>query len=603
VWVGTYRGGLYHFADGKFTALRRADGLASDTVRCLLLDQNNDLWIALESPNAVQRLRGFEFKNYHQPEAKRTVRTMAEDAAGNIWMGTQDGNLLRVAGDAIVDESARALRPIKPIRGLHATPDGTLWIGYAGAGLGILRNGKFARVDAEHGLHDNYISGITSDEKGALWFSSGHGIFNVRQRELEDFVVGKVKEVLSINYGRNESVPNVQGSYGYSPTVARGRDGRVWFATRSGIVAANVDRVQPNRMPPMILVERVIVDGKALEWRASNSELRLPPNHRKIELEFTALSFSAPEGVKFRHQLQQWDADWVEDGSLPRRSITYTRLPAGDYKFNVTACNDAGVWNETGAGLRFTVEPFFWQTVWFRIATLAAFTLSVVGIVRYVSFRRLRGRLQKLEREASLNKERARIAKDIHDDVGASFAQIALVGELAREDIGAPAKAAEHVENISRIARDGINSLDEIVWAMNPKNDTLAHFLDYAGQYAVDYLRPAGVRCRVDFPQQPPDRALGADVRHELFLVIKESLHNIIKHAHAEEVWLRATINSTRMQLSIEDNGQGFASAPDNALADGLRNMSERLKAIGGVCEVTSRPNAGTHVKLMLPWS
>lgn len=603
VWIGTYRGGLYHFSGGNFTALQRAEGMVSDAVRSLLLARNGDLWIATERPNAILRLRGTEFKDFNQPAATRAVRAIAEDAAGVIWLGTTDGNLLRVEGDNLVDETARVLQPTKPIRALHGTPDGSLWLGYAGAGLGLLRDGKFSRFGTEQGLHDDYISEIMSDNNGSLWMASGHGIFRVRQRALYEVAAKQAGRVVAIVFGRNESLPNVQGSYGYGPSAARGRDGNVWFATRSGIIAVNVDRVLPNSIPPVVLIERVLVDGKPLVWKRGMTGLRLPPEHRSIEVEFTALSYAAPESVLFKHQLQNWDADWINDGAMvAQRKIAYTRLPAGDYEFRVTACNNAGVWNMRGANLSFVVEPFFWQTWWFRLTSLVTFTLIVVGGVRYVSFRRLRTRLQKLAREAALTKERLRIARDIHDDVGASFAQIALLGELARADIAEPGKTVEHVGKMTDVAREGINALDEIVWAVNPNNDTLAHFLDYAGQYAVDYLQPAGVRCRVDMPHVVAPRNLPANVRHGLFLIVKESLHNVVKHAQAKEVWLRANITDSGVTMSIEDDGQGFAATPDNARADGLRNMRERMKDMGGVCDITSVPGKGTTVKLVLPW-
>ena len=233
---------------------------------------------------------------------------------------------------------------------------------------------------------------------------------------------------------------------------------------------------------------------------------------------------------------------------------------------------------------------------------LAAFTASLIAIVRYISFRRLHRRLRVLEQQAALQKERARIAKDIHDDLGANLTQIAFLGELAQQDRAEPEKVTERVGQISGTARQAIKSLDEIVWAVNPRNDTLAHLVDYAGQYAVDYLRTAGIRCRLDFPEQSPTRELSTDLRHNLFLVFKEALHNIVKHAHATEVWLRARFSDQSLDMVIEDNGSGFNQPPDNAFADGLRNMRERMSDIGGECHFESRPGGGTRVILHLPW-
>src|SRR5262249_2729342 len=161
-----------------------------------------------------------------------------------------------------------------------------------------------------------------------------------------------------------------------------------------------------------------------------------------------------------------------------QRSAEYSRLPAGDYRFRVEACSSGGVWSQAAATFGPTVTPFFWQRWTFRLAMLAAFTLLVVAIVRYVSFRRLRLHLRHLEQQAALHKERARIAKDIHDDLGANLTQISLLGELAQQDRGQPEKAAERVNTISSTARQAIKSLDEIVWAVNPRNDTLGHLID-----------------------------------------------------------------------------------------------------------------------------
>jgi signal transduction histidine kinase len=233
---------------------------------------------------------------------------------------------------------------------------------------------------------------------------------------------------------------------------------------------------------------------------------------------------------------------------------------------------------------------------------LAAFTFGVIAIVRYVSFRRLQKQLRVLEAQAALQKERARIAKDIHDDLGANLTQIAFLGELAHQDRGEPEQVAARIGKISTTARLAIKSLDEIVWAVNPRNDTLAHLIDYAGQFAVDYLRLAGIRCRLDFPEQIPLHELSTDLRHNLFLVIKEALHNVVKHAGATELWLRASVTDRALDICLEDNGRGFENAPDDALADGLRNMRQRMADIGGEIQLESRPGNGAKVSLHLPW-
>jgi signal transduction histidine kinase len=310
-------------------------------------------------------------------------------------------------------------------------------------------------------------------------------------------------------------------------------------------------------------------EGIVADLSSRSLKLHLPPDHRRVEFEFAAIGFRDPENIQFRYRLKGVDDDWMEAGT--HRSASYPRLPGGQYVFQVTACNNDGDWNP-------------------RLAQVN------------VSFRRLHHRLGVLEQQAALQKERARIAKDIHDDLGASLTQIAFLGELARQDSGKPDKAAERVSHISATARQAIKSLDEIVWAVNPRNDTLAHLMDYAGQFAVDYLRMMDIRCRLDFPAQGPPRELSTDLRHNLFLAVKEALHNIVKHAHATEVWLRISYSGQALDIVVEDNGRGFEQEPDTALADGLRNMRQRMTDIGGEFRLESHAGHGTKIIFHLPW-
>ena len=262
------------------------------------------------------------------------------------------------------------------------------------------------------------------------------------------------------------------------------------------------------------------------------------------------------------------------------------------------------------ASVGFVVTPFYWQTWWFRSAALLAFTLSVIAIVRYVSFRRLRRQLIALEQQAALQRERTRIAKDIHDDLGANLTQIAFLGELAHQDRDEPNKAAERVEKISSTARQAIKSLDEIVWAVNPEHDTLDSLGNYLGKYSLDYLGSLGIRCRLDLPVQLPQWLITAEMRHHLFLALKEALNNVVKHASATEVSVSLTTNQNSFTLVARDNGRGFVpeGISENgsrepgrtASRNGLKNMRQRLEKIGGHCEIQSKPGAGTEVKFVV---
>jgi len=600
VWVGTYSRGLYRWQNGQFSVLRRSDGLASSSVRSLLADRRGDLWIAFSSGDTLQRMRAGQFQSYQLPKGSRAVRTITEDADGNIWMANLDAQLLRVIGDSIRDETPQSSGGNRPIRCLTGTTDGSLWIGYSAAGVGRLKEGRFALLGKAQGLQDDSICSLMADERGRIWFGSDHGIFCVSEQELANAAEGKAAEVQSIAYARDHGLPSVQGYYGYSPGAARTRDGRILIPTHAGLVIVHPDRVQTNRVRPPVLIESVAVDNRIVQTGQSYLTLVLPPDHRKLEVAFTAPSFIEPEKVRFRYRLAGLEQEWVEAGN--ERSVLYPRLPPGKYQFSVTAGNYAGVWNETGAYFNLEVKPFLWHKWWFRVALGVLLAAAVFAVGRYVSHRRLQGRIRRLEQENALQQERARIAKDIHDDLGARMTQMSLLTELTQKALTEPQKAGELVGQIATMSRQGIKSLDEIVWAVNPRNDTLPDLLDYAGQYAVDFLQAAGIPCRVDFPPTPPSQDIPAPVRHGLFLAIKEALHNIVKHAQATEVWLRVSVTDRSLRWEIEDNGRGFDQSPNDALADGVRNMQQRLTELGGTCSVESRAGAGTRINFEVPW-
>ena len=618
LWIGTRDRGFYHLLDGHCHNWRQADGLSSDDVRSILEASNGDVFVASDSPSRLQRLRQGQLQPLQMSVQPRSIRALTEDSTGQIWAASADGRLLRVNGDELSDETPGVTNRLLSIRCLYSGADGSLWIGYAGWGIGWLKGGRFARITTDQGLYDNYVSQLVADGRGWLWCAGNRGIFEVKLEQLREVAQGQQNRVRSIVYSRGEGFPNLQANYENVPGALRSRDGRLWFPMHTGLAIVHPDRVPAGMPPPPVLLERVEVDGRtvglydrylpldlvtspdATNLQSAGVVLRLPPSFRKLDFDFTALSFTAPENVEFQYRLRGLDDNWVGVGTA--RSVSYSRLPPGNYHFEVRACNITGIWNQQGASLSFMVLHFYWQTWWFRLGVLAAFTLSIAAIVRYVSFRRLHRRLRLLEQQAALQRERARIAKDIHDDLGANLTQIAYLGELAQQDRSEPDKAAARIGAISTTARQAIKALDEIVWAVNPRNDTPGHLVDYAGQFALDYLRTAGIRCRLDYPEQSPARELSTDLRHNLFLVIKEALHNIVKHAHATEVWLRAAFSDAALDVVVEDNGCGFEQPPDNALADGLRNMRQRMSDIGGECRFESQPGHGTRVMLHLPW-
>lgn len=612
VWIGTMDHALYCWRDGRFIQSFGRNELGAHTVRTLLISRTGDVWIGEESPDIVQRWHDGKLETFQMPAGIRVIRAMAEDPDGNIWVGSSRGFLVRIQDGKVIDETARLGAEYLSIRALHVTADGSLWIAFADEGLGLLRNNHFIHVTANDGLCDDNLSQLSDDGRW-LWCSGDHGIFKILQNDLLDFADGKTKSIRCVRYGSGKGLQSLQGNFGESPDTLRSRDGRVWIPTRSALVVIDPKKLREDSQPPKVILKRVTVDGEdvgryggampmntRIDLPESNARLELPPRHRRLEFEFTALNFTAPENVHFRYRLEGFDERWIETSSP--RIANYTRLPAGHYVFRVKACNADGIWNESGASFAFTVAPFFWQTWWFRCIAFLIFTLIVIRIVRYVSFRRLRSKLQLLEQQAALDRERARIARDLHDDIGTRLTKIILLTGLAQRDISKPEKAGEHVEKISTTARRVVKSLDETVWAVNPRNDNLPHLISYIGQFAVEFLQTADIRCRADLPEHPPHHGVPAKTRHNLFLAVKEALNNIVRHSNAGEVQLRISADEQLLNVMLEDDGRGIGKLENNGCADGLQNMRKRMEEIGGEFKFESAPGNGTRISFVCPW-
>ncbi len=611
VWIGTRDGKLLRLVNNNYTAGRQ--NTVHGAICALLPTSRGDLWIV---GRHVQRLHDGQLRDVKLPKPVERITAITEDAAGNIWLGAK-GTVMRFDGKSFEDESGRLPIADRPIPCLFGTPDGSLWIG-CGSGGGLLRfkEGRVGQVRAEQGLFNDYISQIVADRHGWLWFGSDHGIFKIRQQELEQTMNDHNIRLRPIGYGRNEGLMSLASVFSIAPPFVfpralLTRDGKIWLLTHTGIVVADPRVMPDNYSAPPVLLTRVAMDGQTIAFygnsastqtaanlKTLNVPLQLPPSHRHLEFDFTAFHFSAPEDIQFRYQLVGFDNDWIDAGT--ERHADYSRLTAGNYQFRVAACSGDGPWGETPATVSFTVVPFFWQTWWFRLGVLLLFATSMIAGVRYVSFRRLQAKLRAAEQLAAIERERARIARDIHDDLGNRLTEIQLLSGLAEDDGALQNNSV--AEEISSAARQATDALDEIVWAINPRNDTLPRLINYLGQFVVEFLRTAGIRCRVDLPEQPPDKSVSAEVRHNLFLVVKESLNNIACHASASEVFVLILVTNEFISVIIEDNGRGFNGEAKNNRGDGLENMRQRIAEIGGQFQIKSKPGAGTSVSFNSPW-
>lgn len=607
IWAGTWGGGLFAQKDDAFDYAPGLENFLLPTPALLFL--RDELWIG--TPAGALRYQNGKLERFSEiaGEPFGDVRAIARDKSGALWFGTAGGGLVRRQ-----DGNFRRFKKADGLSSdfiecLHFAGDGALWIGTFGGGLDRFKDGKFSVINRKQGLPNGVIGHIEADGRGFLWMSSYGGILRASEKDLNRCADGEIAEVPFLTYGINEGMPTLECSEGLQSAGGKTADGRLWFATAKGLVAVDPASVKLNPLPPPVRIEEMRVDDKKFADGTTAGPLKIPPGRHHIEFEYTGLSIVAPEKVRFKCRLNGFDPEWANVGG--KRVATYNYIPPGSYSFQVTACNNDGVWNESGASLAFEVLPYFWQTTWFLVVSGLATVLAASGAVWFDTRRRMRRRLERAERQRDIERERSRIAQDIHDDLGASLTRISMLSETVQSELDQPEQAAAGLNQIYKTAHELTRAMDEIVWAVNPRHDTLEGLTSYLEKFAQDLLAAAGIRCRLDMPLEFPSWRPTSDVRHNLFLAFKEALHNVVKHSAASETSIRLVTEASHFELVVEDNGRGFTPETtrehprDNSArlstGNGLENMARRLAEIHGSCRIQSAPGQGTKVILIVP--
>jgi signal transduction histidine kinase/ligand-binding sensor domain-containing protein len=630
LWVGSVENGLLTFEQDRFTRPFPPEQIAT-VARVLYTDRAGVLWIGSEF--GLFRWDGERLNQMSAADGflPACVVSVTGDRAGNLWVGTRNGELRRRQGDRFESFRPRdsqtdaaaiaAATRADPLHGLsrgalgggerfwalHADADNVIWIGSLGGGLLRFKDGEFTRYTLGDGLPSEHVSQILEDASGQLWLGTRAGIARVDKHDLNAFVRDGQDFIPCVTYGRSDGLPTMECSGGSQPACWRGRDGRLWFATVKGAVWVDPLHLPSNPIPPPVLVEEVLADGRRLFARGATHpppgargtfRLRVPPGQHYFEFKFTALSFTSPDKMRFRWRLAGLEARWVEGGS--RRTASYSFVPPGDYAFQVRACNNDGVWSDT-TGVGLTVLPFAWQQWWFKLAAGGLMLLALVGAALLVQRRRHRARLHALERQHGLERERTRIARDIHDQVGADLTKLGKLTEFLDRQSAIPERHQPVLRSVAETTREIVRTMDEIVWAVNPRNDSLESAVNYLVHYTKEFLESADVDCELDVPLAFPPQPLSVEVRHNLFMAVKEALNNAVKHGRPTRIRLGVAAEGARLAVSVHDNGCGFSPGPEPRAGNGLHNLQKRLESIDGSFHLDTRPGEGTQVRFEIP--
>lgn len=555
-------------------------------------DSHGRIWVSTRTGDPARmglslwRRATGDFQHFGAAEgfpAGHAPAALCEDRAGNVWVGFYNGGLARYAnGRFMVPEGADAAS-IRYVTAMHLDTAGRLWI--ATVGDGLLRmddptadRPTFTRYTTADGLSSNNVRAVTQDDAGRIYAGTVRGV-----------------DRLSPDTGRVKHYTLADGLADDFVTVAfRDRDGAIWFGTQNGLSKLAPEPDPPAYAPP-ILIGALRVAGvkqRLSEFgQAEVAPLELDYTQANLQIDFFGFNFAPAERMRYQHKLEGADEAWSAPAA--ERTVSYANLAPGSYRFLVRAVNADGVASVAPAVVPFHISPPLWARWWFAAGLLLLFGAGVYTVVRAVYLRKL-----------ELERVRTRIASDLHDDIGASLTRISMLSEVARrQGSNAGSDGARRLKQIAEDARGVIDSMSDIVWAIDPRRDDLASVFDRVRSFASDTLGAAGVRWHLTAAPQLERRHLTPEQRRALYLIFKEAVTNIARHADCRNASCVITVERQELVAVIEDDGRGLPEKRQEAGLGGrgLANMRARASELGGRLEVESRPGAGTRLRLTLP--
>jgi signal transduction histidine kinase len=532
------------------------------------------------------------------------VRCLVEDGRGHLYFGTHGRGLgrLRLADRVTVHFTRDEGLGSSTVHALFADSEGTIWAGTQGGGLARVTDRWISRIRPEQGIQHETVCQILEDHTGRIWLATLGAVVSATKSDLNDCADGKSSFVATLLFDLHEGFTRVDFVGGNQPAAARTSDNRLWFVAGKGLGVVDPDEATSCELgPPPMVIENVRVGDVNLQLSTGepNQPLRLLPGAENLEISYNALSYVAPRRVRFQYQLAGVDDDWVDAG--PGRKVRFAQLPPGSYTFRVRGSNSDGIWNTEGATLKLILAPYFWQTAWFRLLLLVLGIASIAGAVYGFARVRHRRKLMLVEQRETLERERGRIARDMHDEVGAKLTRITVLSRLVLRRNLLSGKSAELLTGLADAARECVRRFDQIVWTVNPQNDSLQDLADYLANDAISYFDNTGVELRLKIPDELPELPVSATQRNNLLHAYEEAMSNALRHSGAHSVEISMKLEGAVFRVIVKDDGQWRERPETSGPRHGLDNMQTRMSDIGGQCAIERSQGSGTLVRLRVP--
>lgn len=438
---------------------------------------------------------------------------------------------------------------------------------------------KYSYILSEFLQKEQSTYSAAVDRNREIWFLTDKHLVHYKSNENRFILFGK-EDGLDVSKGMN---------------LLRTFNGTDFYICQDGqVVKFNCDSLYQPNVPPYLLLSMQVNDSSI--YPDNTAGLNLPYNKNKMQFEFTGVSYIKADHNQYYYQLSEVDRHW---NTTYKNAVSYANLSPGTYNFKVKTVNYAGMWSDEKI-IHFIITPPYWQTWWFRLMTTLVIISVLYFIIRYISQRNLKEKILQLEKVTAIEKERNRIARDMHDDLGSELTQIAIQSEIVKRKINQQEPATVQLDYISNSSRTLVDNLQDIIWMLNTKHDQLDSLAIYIREYATKYLEQSGIGVSFDYPAIIEPVKVPEQKRRDFFMAIKEALNNIVKHANPRNVSIKLWVEYNSVNLTVSDDGKGFNLEEIRKFANGVKNMQSRMEQSGGTCKILSSPGKGTTITFTL---
>ncbi len=606
-----------------------ADGFVSNDIFNLFEDSGGNVWVTVSDTTTRIERTTDKITQYSSADGlpvSNGAISFAEDSFGNLWFGFYFGGLARYRNGKFDLFTKKDGLPESQVSDLLTDKRGRLWIGTSGFGLFLVENTSdekpvFKSVSTQNGLSSNQIICLTKDSFGQIYVGTGRGI-----NRLDENSAVKI-------FTQADGLPS-----NFITRCAADSNGFLWFVAGNTLVRFSPETKQP-AAPLPVFIDKISVNGVPQKISAlGETEINLPDfssDQRQIQIDFFALTFGAGENVKYQYKID--DQDWSV--STEQQTLNLD-LSTGKHDFAVRAVRAEGVTSEKPATASFKILPPIWARWWFIALCVLAVVLIVAAFYRYrlARLREINAALEEAkfaeenlrksreERLVELEKVRSRIATDLHDDIGASLTQIAILSEVAQAQSKGKPSASESLTKITNVSNELVGTMSDIVWSINPSKDHLSDLTQRMRRFASDVFSAKGIGFQFIVPDANDEIIVNTNLRREVFLIFKESINNILKHSEAKHVGIEVGLSSKFLTLKISDDGKGFkseqpalagwsnltnydpesyqpanAGCSDSFGGNGISSMRKRAREMNGEIEIVSEIGKGTEILLKLP--